>query len=110
MSQNLADDLYGHIVLDCPSRKSVTNSVKMVERYFRILDDSHVHLAEVVRFNQTAEFVGENISVIVVGSAQPLLLKKLTGSVNKELLQHRVGKRNNTVTLLGFGCALNDSL
>ena len=51
MSQNLADDLYGHIVLDRPRRKSVTDGVKMVERYFSILEDSHVHLAEVVRFN-----------------------------------------------------------
>ena len=78
MSQNLADDLHGHIVLNRPRRKSVTDGVKMVKRNFRVLEDSHVHLAEVVWLNQAAELIGENIFVITVGSAQPLLLKKLT--------------------------------
>ena len=88
MSQNLTDDLHGHIVFNRPCRKSVTNGVKMMERRFRVFEDSPVHFSEVVRFDQTAEFVCENITVVAVGSPQPLLFKELPCSVNEELLQH----------------------
>ena len=88
MSQNLADDLYGHIIFNRSRRKSVTDGVKMMERRFRVFEDSPVHFAEVVRFDQTAELVGENITVVAVSFPQPLLFKELTCSVNEELLQH----------------------
>ena len=84
----------------------MTDGVKMMERHFRVFEDSPVHFAEVVRFDQTAELVCENITVVVVGFPQPLLFKELPCSVNEELLQHRVGERNHAVAFLGLGSAL----
>ncbi len=80
----------------------------MMERRFRVFEDSPVHFSEVVRLDQTAEIVGENITVVAVSFPQPLFFKELTCSVNEELLQHRVGERNHAIAFLGLGRALDD--
>ena len=86
MSQNLADDLHGHIVLNRPRCKSMTNGVKGVMRRVCVFEDPVIHIAQIAWFDRTAELVGENISVIAVTLPQTTLFEKLPCLVDKKLL------------------------